>query len=250
MKTNYLIIGIAALGLIACDNEPKKENNSTEMVENESEEVKETSEKGMEVMMEKNGIKLYSVPSEKDFKSASLDLKDPIGEKLTATPTNFDFIVRDYQLQEQTGGERSETLANSEKGQHIHFIHNNAPYQAKYEPSFDAELMEGNNVILAFLSKSYHESVKQENAFFFKNFFVGDGENTFDESAQHLFYSRPKGEYKAEKAKKLLFDFYLINTKLSENGNQVKLTIDNTEFMIPEWQAYFVEGLTSRKTYF
>ena len=104
--------------------------------------------------------------------------------------------------------------------------------------------MEGNNVVLAFLSKSFHESVKTKTAFFFENFYLGEGESSFDKTAQHLFYSRPKGVYRKSKAGKILVDFYLLNTFLAEDGNKVKLTIDEVDFLIPHWNAYFVEGLS------
>lgn len=241
MKFRNVLICLSLSGIVACGgNTEVKEKNTEESADSVEASEVESSEVNV---MEKDGLKLYPVNSEKDFPAAALNITDPMGEILKAGPTTFDFVVTEYNLKEQTGGERSKTLANSDKGQHIHFIHNNAPYQAKYDPSFDAELMEGNNVVLAFLSKSYHESVKTEEAHFFKNFYVGDGENEFDENAQHLFYSRPKGEYSIFDAKKLLVDFYLINSDLSEAGNKVKLTVNDTEFLIPNWSAYFLEGL-------
>lgn len=223
---------------MACGGETKEQKSENEVTTEITEPISNDGNK-----IEKNGLTIYPAPSEVEFPEAKLELRDPLGEKLNTGLTKFDFAVLDYQLKDQTKGEKSKYLANSEKGQHIHFIHNNGPYQAKYELSFETELMKGNNVVLAFLSKSFHESVKTKTAFYFNNFYVGEGEADFDKNAQHLFYSRPKGEYKIEKAEKLLFDFYLINTEIEENGNQVKLTVDDTEFMISDWKAYFVEGL-------
>ena len=244
MKINTIITSLLLLSSIACTEQKKKteSNKASEAEMMENSEMKEVLEE--KIIMEKNGLKVYTAPSEKEYPKAKLNLKNPIGEKLTVGETTFDFVVTDYNLTEQTNAEKTKTLANSEKGQHIHFIVNNAPYQAKYTHSFDTKLEEGNNVVLAFLSKSFHESVKTKTAYYFNNFYVGNDKSDFDMNAQHLFYSRPKGEYKAEKAKQLLFDFYLINTELSPSGNKVKLTIDETEFMIPEWKAYFVEGLS------
>ena len=51
------------------------------------------------------------------------------------------------------------------------------------------------NVILAFLSRSYHESVKNPNAFFLTQ--IGEGEK-IDLTKEFLFYSRPKGVYKGK----------------------------------------------------
>jgi hypothetical protein len=58
-----------------------------------------------------------------------------------------------------------------------------------------------------------------------------------------FFYSRPKGKYVGEDTKKLLLDFYLINTEISEQGNKVRATIEDTEFIIDEWVPYYIEGL-------
>ncbi len=153
---------------------------------------------------------------------------------------SFSFGVEDYELGIQTQKEFNHTLANSAKGQHIHFIINNNPYSAHYSENFSKEMDEGNNVVLAFLSRSYHESVKNKNAFFLTQ--IGDGEK-IDLTNQFLFYSRPKGTYKGKDTEKLLLDFYLVNTKISATGNKVRLTIQNSEFIIDEWAPYYIEGL-------
>ena len=153
---------------------------------------------------------------------------------------NFSFGVDDYQIGEQTLKDFKFKLANSEKGQHIHFIINNAPYSAHYAEDFSKKLEEGNNVILAFLSRSYHESVKNPNAYYFSQ--IGDGKK-INLDKEFLFYSRPKGIYKGIDTEKLLLDFYLINTDISPDGNKVKATIQNSEFIIDKWAPYYIEGL-------
>ena len=60
---------------------------------------------------------------------------------------------------------------------------------------------------------------------------------------EFLFYSRPKGVYKGKDTEKLLLDFYLVNTKISADGNKVRATILDTEFIIDEWAPYYIEGL-------
>ena len=130
-------------------------------------------------------------------------------------------------------------MANSGKGQHIHFIVNDGPYSAHYTNNFKKELNDSNNVILAFLSRSYHESVKNPNAFVLTQI----GEDKIDLDNEFLFYSRPKGTYKGKDTEKLLLDFYLINTTISPEGNKVKATINDTEFIITEWAPYYLQGL-------
>ena len=151
----------------------------------------------------------------------------------------FSFDISDYELGAQTINNIENQLANSGKGQHIHFIVNNGPYSAHYTNNFKKKLNDNNNVILAFLSRSYHESVKNPNAFILTQV----GEDKIDLNNEFLFYSRPKGTYKGKDTEKLLLDFYLINTKISPEGNKVKATINDTEFIITEWAPYYLQGL-------
>ena len=153
----------------------------------------------------------------------------------------FDFLfgVEDYKLGIQTPNDFKHELANSAKGQHIHLIVNNNPYSAHYSESFKKDLEGKNNVILAFLSRSHHESVKNKNAYVLTQI----SEEEIDLNKEFIFYSRPKGVYKGKDTEKLLLDFYLINTKISALGNKVRATIQGSEFIINEWAPYYIEGL-------
>ena len=100
------------------------------------------------------------------------------------------------------------------------------------------------HVFLAFLSRSYHESVKNSDAFVVQVLPVGvESQSDFDYDAPHLFYSRPKGVYSGDDTKKLMVDFYLLNTTVSENGNKVRATINDNVFLISEWAPFYVTGL-------
>lgn len=179
------------------------------------------------------------------FPDAALSLDgDPTvdGNKLSVA-----FNVEGYQLGEQTSNAGQNGLANSGKGQHIHFIVDNGPYAAFYEPAAEKELEPGNHIVMAFLSRSYHESVK--NATSYQVFQVqagGEGEAA-DLSGPHMFYSRPKGEYKGDDTKKLMLDFFLFNCNLSADGYKVKATISGEGYEHSEtfttWQPYVIEGL-------
>ena len=152
---------------------------------------------------------------------------------------SFSFEIDNYDLGVQTSKDFKHKLANSDKGQHIHFIVDNGPYSAHYSQSFSKEIKDG-SVVLAFLSRSYHESVKNPNAYILKQ--IGENQE-IDLRNEFLFYSRPKGTYKGEDTKKLLLDFYLVNTKISPDGNKVKATIQDSEFIIDDWAPYYIEGL-------
>ena len=180
-------------------------------------------------------ISLTKLQGSPDYDEAKLTLNG-----FDESNNEFNFEVDNYELGIQTENEFKFKLANSAKVQHIHFIENNDPYSAHYTNKFEKKLKDGNNVILAFLSRSHHESVKNPNAYVFTQ--VGESEE-IDLEKQYLFYSRPKGTYTGEDTEKLLLDFYLVNTSLSTDGNKVRVTIQDSEFLIDEWAPYIIEGL-------
>ena len=240
-----LLSGFLMLAAAACQNESRKDANEQTVKQAERPTLKQGESENSQKVMESGGLKVYPAEIAESFPNAKLSLKSPAASEVTeAKEYEFSFAVDNYELMEQTPMAEERHCANSQKGQHIHFILNNAPYEAHYEPSFKAELMEGNNVVLAFLSRSYHESIKQEDAFILQNFPIGENVASFDQTAKHLFYSRPKGSYTGEDTKRILLDFFLVNTELSEEGYQVKAIIDDNQFMLSHWQPYFVEGLS------
>ena len=187
-------------------------------------------------------IFLYEVEGSEEFPNSSLTL-DKI--KSEGSDFFFDFNIDNYELGSQTSKNFEYNLANSGKGQHIHFILNNGPYSAHYDSSFTKKIEGDSNILLAFLSRSYHESVKNPNAYVIQQ--IGGGEN-IDLSQEFLFYSRPKGTYEGADTEKLLLDFYLVNTQLSPDGNKVRLTITQNGLIVhyttlDRWVPYYIEGL-------
>ena len=184
----------------------------------------------------KTQITITKVDGSAPYPNSSISLNNL---KIDDDNFTFSFDVINYELGIQSLKDFDYTLANSNKGQHIHFIVNNGPYSAHYQQNITKELDKGNNVILAFLSRSYHESVKNPNAFILTQ----TGNEKINLNNEFLFYSRPKGTYKGVDTEKLLLDFYLVNTNISADGNKVRATIQDTEFIIDEWAPYYIEGL-------
>ena len=182
-------------------------------------------------------ITLTKVIGSPEYENASLNVK---AIEMVDTESKFSFNIENYDLGVQTSKNFDYQLANSAKGQHIHFIVNNGPYSAHYTDSFSKGFEKDSNVILAFLSRSYHESVKNKDAYILTQV----GESDIDIENEFLFYSRPKGTYKGADTENLLLDFYLVNTEISKNGNKVRATIQNTEFIIDEWAPYYIKGLS------
>lgn len=226
---------LLAVTFTACKQEKKapetSENNETEVIE--------------EVAKPKITLeKLAGSPAYADA-SLVLDTKEEMVVK-NSGEMDFSFAVKNYELGAQTEGPNAQKLANSGKGQHIHFILNNQPYSAHYEPNFKKEIPDGVHHLVAFLSRSFHESVKNENSVVVRKMVVGENPEdklSLDMKAPTLIYSRPKGEYKGKGAEQILLDFFVLNTTLSENGNKVKAKINGEEFMITEWVPHVIKGL-------
>lgn len=188
----------------------------------------------------KGGITLTAQTNSPAYADAALSLA-PLEQSETGEAV-FDFTVTNYMLGEQTADAADKGLANSGKGQHIHLIVNNGPYFAKYESSFTHPLEEGNNVILAFLARSYHESVKNANSFVLTQ--TASDDAAADLEAPHMFYSRPKGTYTgAGNVERVLLDFFIVNSELSAEGNRVRATINGNEFVTDTWVPYVMTGL-------
>ena len=150
----------------------------------------------------------------------------------------------------------------TQKGNHIHVILDNQPYEAYYEIGQPFELRnvtEGKHTLRVFPSRPWHESYKNDGAFQLVEFTVkggGDGAkptttNTGEKMANPanksetsgregkdyspsqagnvdrtralLTYSRPKGEYKGADADPVMIDFWLLNGKLQGDGGDYRV---------------------------
>ena len=156
---------------------------------------------------------------------------------------NFEVNSTTYKLGDQTDDADSKSCANSAQGQHIHLIVDNGPYAAKYEPSFEYEMTDGPHFVLAFLSRSYHESIKTKKAHkaFLAKVENGELQGTGFIRSPTIFYSRPKGVYEGKDTEKVMLDYYLLNTVPGEH--KVKADINDQSFILDEWKPYYIEGL-------
>jgi hypothetical protein len=177
----------------------------------------------------------------------STEYADAAIESMAYKGGTFNFGVGggSYELGVQTPDAAAKMCANSGKGQHIHLIVDNAPYAAKYVADFEHEVADGEHFLLAFLSRSYHESIKTDAAHVAKKITVENKGITSEAAIEEpmLFYSRPKGNYVGKLATgKVMLDFYLANVSLGANY-KVKADINGEEHMVDTWQPYYIEGL-------
>lgn len=147
-----------------------------------------------------------------------------------------------YELGVQTGDVDAKGCANSAKGQHIHLIAGPDPYVAQYVPEFHHDIADGKRSVLAFLSRSYHESIKTDGAYTAQTIKLLDGIVRGIEPITEpmLFYSRPKGVYVGEDTKRVMLDYYMINTN---PDHWVQADINGQIFDLKDWKPYYIEGL-------
>lgn len=183
-----------------------------------------------------------------DFPDAKLSIADVKTEKVgkDSVKLKYSFNVTNYELTKQTMDMHSGECANSDKGQHIHFIMDNKPYQALYKPENEVTLaLNSEHYLLVFLSRSYHLSVKSPDASALLHFKIDkDGKYVLLESPKEpmLFYSRPKGEYVGKDVQNVLLDFYVKNALLTADGYKVKVSVADTSFVVDQWQPYFIKN--------
>jgi hypothetical protein len=198
--------------------------------------------------MESNGIRLTPFSDSPRFPEAQMQLRQPIANSnVPSGEVTFNYQITNFQLTKMSGGPHMGEMANSMKGQHIHNIVDNEPYTAHYETTFTKAIPDGQHVVLSFLSRSYHESLKHRGAYDLRIINVGNGTPPatpiINVNGPNLFYSRPKDTYSGADAKRIMLDFYLVNTTLEAGGNRVRATINGTEFMLDRWMPYMMEGL-------
>lgn len=185
-------------------------------------------------------VVLEPMPATQEFPDAAIT-------DWTYEDGKFNYAASNYEFAVPTPDADAIMCANSGKGQHVHLIVNNEPYIAKYEPTFEQALPDGDHFILTFLSRSYHESIKTPAAHRAVMASVEDG--AFTESTPitdpMLFYSRPKGTYTGKKeTENVMLDFYPVNAPLGAGEYQVKAVVNGKEeFMIDDWKPYFLKNL-------
>lgn len=149
------------------------------------------------------------------------------------------------------------------KGNHIHVILDNQPYEAYYELGQPFELrnvVAGKHTLRVFPSRPWHESYKNDGAFQIVSFTVKGGGDAskptttnsgqtvannnaspattparegkdyaastagdVDSTKPLLTYSRPKGEYKGEDSDPIMIDFWLTGAKLKGDGGEYRV---------------------------
>lgn len=227
MKHILFLLFFSSLLLVSCKSDKSTTEEKTPSAETT---VAETTKK----------YTLTPFTPSKSFENAMLN-----GMKYSDGEFDFDVADGDYKLGQQTDDADSKMCANSGKGQHIHLIIDNAPYAAKYTNKFEYDVADGEHHVLAFLSRSYHESIKTDGAHIAKKVTVTDKGITEASPITEpmLFYSRPKGTYSGSKdTEKVMLDFFPVNADIGTT-HKVIANINGEEHVISKWQPYYISGL-------
>lgn len=235
MNMRNLFVLLALALFTACSNDNSTNEESTEeKVEAESAAENTASS---ESVMRSGDYTLTPMSPSPSYPDAAM-------ESMSYSQGNWKFEIsgESYNLGVQTDDAGAKGCANSAKGQHIHLIVDNAPYAAKYESEFEYEIADGKHAVLAFLSRSYHESIKSITAYKADMLYVQDNETvrSLPIADPFIFYSRPKGVYEGEDTKRVMLDYYLLNTT---EDHYVMADINGTVFKLTNWQPYIIEGL-------
>lgn len=206
-------------------------------------------------------VTLAAVSASPEYPDASLAISNVKAEKAgyDSAKVTFDFAVKNYELKMQTADNGTKQCNNSDKGQHIHFIMDNQPYKALYEPKNEITLAKNTeHYLMAFLSRSYHESVKSKGAAVIYHFKIDENGNLKqlpDPNKPMVFYSRPKGDYLGKDTANLLLDYYIWNCTLAPDGYKVRVDIVNNDkpsqklsATIDKWEPRFIQNLGTGKS--
>lgn len=216
MNFKFYLLFTIVLFFFSCENKDNSEKNKTETQPEELQLIEPKIDSEIK-KYENNEISLVEIKTEA-YSKASLSLKSqPYKEGLNA----LHFII-----------ENNDNF-------NITTIQNNYTIQTHTSTIVEQEFLAGNNVFLAFLTDKNNLSIKTNKATVLENIVLFDAV-VFDTKAAHLFYYLPQDNQP-------ILDFCLLNTSLSESGNQLEVTVNNTVFYIKKWAAYQIKGLSKKE---
>lgn len=158
-------------------------------------------------------------------------------------------------------------IANSPLGQTLRIVVDDKPYYPFNGPSIDAYDDDGNffesnykfelpytldaglHTVRVFPCRSYGESLKSDQVFEARAFYVGDkGNFPIHLYMPYLTYNEPSNQTRLEEGKPILLDFLISNCELSPDGYKVRVEIDGKESAkLADWRPYFIYGLSKGK---
>ena len=239
----YLNIIFSILFLLGCVGDEEFELSSEKI--NEAKKISNYSA----IVLEREGIKLTEVFNIPPFATIEVGLQAD-NQRFNLGKNKIEFKSKNFNLGQQTVDQDKHIVRNEKRGQYLSVVKNNGPIIKNFESNIEANLKSGENYFLCFLNRSYDISLKAPKASFLLRIDAnssGCSSNTNVKDSIAYVINQPAGIYKALETNKILFDFYLKNVSLGNNGNYAVLRINNTEFKLNKWSPYWVTGLANGK---
>jgi len=182
---------------------------------------------------------------------AVINAKETAYKDLELGPFLYDagelkYIVMGATLGTKTAGAEQTGLQVSGNGLYLHIVLNDSIHFMESNRLIPKVIADGTYNMTAFVSRSWHESVKNGKAFVARKIDIKSGRTvrSFPLDESMLIYGVPIGTYIGKEVEKVLLDFYLYNTSIGQGGNRVRVLIDGKhEFFVDKWQAYYIQGL-------
>lgn len=227
-----------ALAFTACKSDKAAEDQAAAQ-ETTTETVEQTPGPGIPANKGDGSVTIHPMEPSQSFEDAAINA-------MSFQDGTFRFTLAegDYKLGDQTADAEQKMCANSVKGQHIHLIVDKEPYAAKYTPTFEYQIPDGEHYLLAFLSRSYHESIKNSPASTLIKAEIKDNSIVNQEGVgeQMVFYSRPKGTYTGKDTENIMLDFYTANLRLGLK-HLIQVDVAGHTFVLDKWTPYVLNGL-------
>lgn len=209
-------------------------------------------------------IRILPVSSTPESRTVMLTVAVPEMGVVANNPVWIQFRLDGYALGAGSQFNRADEISVSSMGQTVHVIIDNNPYIAINEPAIDPfneegfyydtsykfevpySLKEGMHTIRMFPARSYGESLKGENTFFASFFYIGEKKYKpgMDLDRPYIAYNEPSNQIPLRSDQPVLLDFYVKNCELTQQGYNVRLTIDKKIVrQLSAWQPYYIYGL-------
>ncbi len=224
--------------LVACQSNIEH-NFSKEEITEESKKFGQRS-----IILENKGIRLVEIIDFPVFEDVTLDFLSKNAKYLEGK-NKVEFAIKGFNLGEKTVAESDLELPLEEGGQYLLLSDINGKKHKKFSSHSEIELNQGENYLMAFLTRSYKMTLKSKSANLFLKITTtsSDGNISFEKSEPFVFLNAPEGSYDITKHKKILLDFSLFNIDINKKGNHLSVNIDGNEFKLFKSAPFYIEGL-------